>query len=246
MPLCFTLQFRYLDGYTPLVITISGLRKRYPGSGMDVLKGIDLEITAGDFVSLVGRSGCGKSTLLNIVGGLDSGYEGRVSVEGRDLGSLGDGDLARYRRDSVGIVFQAYHLLDHLSCSENVALAARFGQGGAPRSVDDRGRAAEVLDLVGLSGFADRRPTRLSGGERQRVAIARALFNRPKLLLLDEPTGNLDTATGTEILDLLATLHLDLGMTILAATHDRAIEAAGRRLLRMSDGVLVETTEDSP
>ena len=213
---------------------------------MEILKGIDLEIAAGDFVSLVGRSGCGKSTLLNIVGGLDSGYEGRVSVEGRDLSSLGDGDLARYRRNSVGFVFQAYHLLDHLSCAENVALAARFGGGTASGATDERGRATEVLDLVGLPGSTDWRPTRLSGGERQRVAIARALFNRPKLLLLDEPTGNLDTATGDEVLDLLSTLHTDFGLTILAATHDGAIEAAGRRLLQMSDGVLTESTEESP
>jgi len=242
----FQLQFRKLDGYTPLVISISGLRKRYPGSEMDVLKGVDLEIAAGEFVSLVGRSGCGKSTLLNIVGGLDSGFDGAVTVAGLDLGSLGDRDLARYRRRTVGFVFQAYHLLDHLSCTENVALASRFGRGGAAQSMDDRARAEEALEVVGLPGSADRSPTRLSGGERQRVAIARALFNRPKLLLLDEPTGNLDTATGTEILDLLSTLHLDLGMTIIAATHDRAIEAAGRRLLRMCDGVLVESTEDHP
>jgi len=235
-----------MRSYTPLVIRISGLRKRYPGSEVEVLRGIDLEIESGDFVSLVGRSGCGKSTLLNIVGGLDSGYEGKVIVEDRDLSSLGDGDLARYRRNSVGFVFQAYHLLDHLSCAENVALAARFGSSATSESTDERGRAADVLDLVGLPGVADRRPTRLSGGERQRVAIARALYNRPSLLLLDEPTGNLDTSTGNEILGLLATIHRDLGMTILAATHDRAFEAAGRRLLRMSDGVLAETTEDGP
>ena len=228
------------------MIRISGLRKRYPGSETDVLKGVDLEIAAGEFISLVGRSGCGKSTLLNIVGGLDSGFDGAVTVAGLDLGTLGDRDLARYRRRTVGFVFQAYHLLDHLSCTENVALAARFGRGGAAQSMDDRARAEEALEVVGLPGSADRSPTRLSGGERQRVAIARALFNRPKLLLLDEPTGNLDTATGTEILDLLSTLHLDLGMTILAVTHDRAIEAAGRRLLRMGDGVLVESTEDGP
>ncbi len=244
-PLRFTPAL-LLHSYTRRVISISGLRKRYPGSETDVLKGIDLEVAGGEFVSLVGRSGCGKSTLLNIVGGLDSRYEGKVSIEGRDLSSLGDRDLARYRRHSVGFVFQAYHLLDHLSCAENVALAARFGHDGAPRSADERGRAAEVLDLVGLPGSPDLRPTRLSGGERQRVAIARALFNRPDLLLLDEPTGNLDTATGAEILDLLSALHGDLGMTILAATHDRAIEAAGRRILRMSDGVLEETAGKGP
>lgn len=228
------------------MIRISGLRKRYPGSEIDVLEGIDLEIAAGDFVSLVGRSGCGKSTLLNIVGGLDSGYEGKVWVDGRDLGALGDRDLARYRRNSVGFVFQAYHLLDHLSCAENVALAARFGDAGASRAKNERARAEEILELVGLPGSADRSPTRLSGGERQRVAIARALFNRPRLLLLDEPTGNLDTATGAEILDLLSTLHNEMGLTLLAATHDGAIEAAGRRLLRMSDGLLNDAARDAP
>lgn len=221
------------------MITISGLRKRYPGSDGDILRGIDLEIAAGDFVSLVGRSGCGKSTLLNIIGGLDTGYQGLVTVDGCDLGSLGDRELAGFRR-TVGFVFQAYHLLDHLSCAENVALSARFGSSGSPATTDERGRAIEVLDLVGLRDSTDRRPTRLSGGQRQRVAIARALFVRPELLLLDEPSGNLDTTTGAEILELLSTLHADLGMTIIAATHDRAIEAAGRRLIRMSAGVLTE------
>jgi putative ABC transport system ATP-binding protein len=229
-----------------LVISISGLCKRYPGSEVDVLKGVDLEIAAGDFVSLVGRSGCGKTTLLNIVGGLDFGFEGRVEVDGRDIGSLADRDLARYRRDTVGFVFQAYHLLDHLSCAENVALAARFGAGGAAGAKRERARAEEVLESVGLAGAAERRPTRLSGGERQRVAVARALFNRPRLLLLDEPTGNLDTATGGEILDLLSTLHSEMALTILAATHDGAIEAAGRRLLRISDGRLADSPEDVP
>ncbi len=226
------------------MIRINGLCKRYPGSEVDVLKGIDLEIAAGDFVSLVGRSGCGKTTLLNIVGGLDFDFEGRVEVDGRDIGSLADRDLARYRRDTVGFVFQAYHLLDHLSCAENVALAARFGAGGGSGAKRERARAEEVLESVGLAGAADRRPTRLSGGERQRVAVARALFNRPRLLLLDEPTGNLDTATGGEILDLLSTLHSEMALTILAATHDGAIEAVGRRLLRISDGRLAERLED--
>jgi putative ABC transport system ATP-binding protein len=190
-------------------------------------------------VSLVGRSGCGKTTLLNVVGGLDGEYDGLVEVGGRRLDALSDRELARYRRRDVGFVFQAYHLLEHLSCAENVALSTRFGGRGG----DHRSRAIEVLDLVGLAGAADRRPTRLSGGERQRVAVARALFNRPRLLLLDEPTGNLDTATGAELLELLAGLQAELGLTLLAATHDAAIEGAGSRLLRMSDGVIVEEAE---
>lgn len=205
-----------------------------------MLRGIDLEMAAGDFVSLVGRSGCGKSTLLNIVGGLDTVFDGAVSVDGRDLGSLTDRELARYRRRTVGIVFQSYHLLDHLSCAENVALAARFSGRRAVTTSAERDRAIEGLELVGLSGSADHRPTRLSGGERQRVALARALFNRPRLLLLDEPTGNLDTATGGEILDLLADLHSGTGLTILAATHDTAIEATGGRVVHLAGGVLAE------
>lgn len=234
------------DGYTPDVIRISGLRKRYPGTDTDVLRGIDLEIVSGDFVSLVGRSGCGKSTLLNIVGGLDTDFEGKALVDGRDLGSLNDRDLAGYRRRTVGIVFQPYHLLDHLSCAENVALASRFARHGDQRASDERARATETLDLVGLSGSADRRPTRLSGGERQRVALARALFNRPRLLLLDEPTGNLDTATGSEILSLLRDLHAEIDLTILAATHDTTIESAGGRILTLTEGVLTDKGEDSP
>jgi ABC-type lipoprotein export system ATPase subunit len=223
------------------VISISGLRKRYPGAENDVLRGIDLEMAAGDFVSLVGRSGCGKSTLLNIVGGLDTVFEGEVVAGGRDLGSLTDRELARYRHRTVGIVFQSYHLLDHLSCAENVALAARFSGHEIGKRSSERDRAIEGLDLVGLRGSADHRPTRLSGGERQRVALARALFNRPPLLLLDEPTGNLDGATGGEILELLSTLHTDIGLTILAATHDTAIEASGGRVVHLTDGLLVES-----
>jgi ABC-type lipoprotein export system ATPase subunit len=228
------------------VIRISGLRKRYSGSDQDVLGGIDLEMAAGDFVSLVGRSGCGKSTLLHIVGGLDAEFEGNVVVDGRNLGTLSDRESAAYRRRTVGIVFQSYHLLDHLSCAENVSLAARFagrGRGGDPT---ERDRAIGVLELVGLGGFAEHRPTRLSGGERQRIALARALFNRPRLLLLDEPTGNLDAATGGEILDLLLDLHSKIGLTILVATHDTAIEATGNRVVHLVDGGLLENREVAP
>lgn len=220
------------------MIRIEGLRKRYRDAERDVLRGVDLTIAAGEVVSLVGRSGCGKTTLLNVVGGLDRDYRGRVEVAGHRLSALTDSQLARYRRRRVGFVFQAYHLLEHLTCAENVALSARFGR----QSGDGRARALEVLDLVGLAGAADHRPTRLSGGERQRVAVARALFNGPELLLLDEPTGNLDVETGAALLDLLSELHTELGVTILAATHDAAIEAAGSRLLLVSDGIVTERT----
>lgn len=222
------------------MIRIRGLHKRYPGAEVDVLRDIDLAIVEGEIVSLVGRSGCGKTTLLNIIGGLDSDYEGSVEVGERNLQALSDGELARFRLRSVGFVFQAYHLLEHLSCAENIALSARFDRSGVG---DEHRRALEVLEMVGLAAAADRRPTVLSGGERQRVALARALFNRPRLLLLDEPTGNLDTTTGAEVLELLRNLHTDLGITILAATHDRAIEGAGQRLIRMQSGVLDEGTE---
>jgi ABC-type lipoprotein export system ATPase subunit len=221
------------------VIRVEDLRKRYHGAGREVLSGLDLEIGEGEFVSLVGRSGCGKTTLLNIIGGLDRAYRGTVEVGGTRLGSLPDAELARYRLRTVGIVFQAYHLLDHLSCAENVSLAARFDRGGSWASVAaERDRAREVLDLVGLSRATGLLPNRLSGGERQRVAIARALFNRPRIVLLDEPTGNLDTATGGEMLDLLVELHSELGLTVIAATHDSIIEAAGGRVLTMADGVV--------
>lgn len=215
------------------MIRVASLNKRYPDAERDVLRGIDFAAAAGEFVSLVGRSGCGKTTLLNIIGGLDSDWRGEVEVDGRALSGMSDPELATYRRTTVGFVFQAYHLLEHLSCAENVALAARFGRHNA---IDGRSRALEVLGLVGLADAAGRRPTRLSGGERQRVALARALFNRPRLLLLDEPSGNLDTATGGEIIELLSELHRTLGLTILAATHDEAVTAAGRRRLHMADG----------
>lgn len=234
--------FASRHGYTPRVIRIQGLRKRYPGAEVDVLRGIDLAIAEGEIASLVGRSGCGKTTLLNIIGGLDGDYEGSVEVGGRNLEALSDGELARFRLRSVGFVFQAYHLLEHLSCAENIALSARFDRDGVG---DEKRRALEVLEMVGLATAADRRPTLLSGGERQRVALARSLFNRPRLLLLDEPTGNLDATTGAEILDLLANLQTEFGITMLAATHDRAIEGAGQRLIRMRGGALAEDPEPS-
>jgi ABC-type lipoprotein export system ATPase subunit len=216
---------------------LENLRKRYPGADIDVLDGIDLTIEAGEFVSIVGRSGSGKTTLLNLIGGLDRSYGGAIEIDGRDFRSLGDAEISEYRNRTVGHVFQAYHLLDHLSCRENVAVAALFVRGQLRRDgAWVRRRADEVLETVGLGGAGDRRPTTLSGGERQRIALARALFHRPRILLCDEPTGNLDLETGREIVELLTELHRNGDMTILAATHDEAIAAAGLRVEHLRDG----------
>jgi ABC-type lipoprotein export system ATPase subunit len=223
------------------VIRLEKVHKRYPDAEIDVLHGVDLEIGDQDFVSVVGRSGVGKTTLLNLIGGLDSAFEGRVEVGGKDLRSLDDAGISAFRNTAVGYVFQAYHLLDHLSCRENVAVAALFARGDARRDTSEvRRRADEVLDIVGLGGAGRRRPSTLSGGERQRVALARALFHRPSILLCDEPTGNLDLETGREIVELLDALHRREGMTVLAATHDESIAAAGARVFRLRDGRLAD------
>jgi ABC-type lipoprotein export system ATPase subunit len=223
------------------VIRLEGVRKRYPGLEIEVLRGIDLQVEEHEFVSIVGRSGTGKTTLLNLIGGLDGAFDGVVEVGGQDVRVLNEVEISSFRNRIVGHVFQAYHLLDHLSCRENVALAALFSRGDGRRDASwTHRRANEVLESVGLRGAGSRRPTTLSGGERQRIAIARALFNRPKVLLCDEPTGNLDTETGREIVDLLSSLHREREMTIVAATHDEAIAAAGARVLDLRDGVFEE------
>jgi ABC-type lipoprotein export system ATPase subunit len=177
--------------------------------------------------------------LLNLIGGLDSDYGGLIEVDGSALRDLGDGELSEIRNRKVGHVFQAYYLLDHLSCEENVAVAALFARG--EKRLDRswvRSRAAEVLKIVGLDGAGRRRPTTLSGGERQRVALARALFHRPAVLLCDEPTGNLDTETGAEIVELLRSLHRNDQVTVVAATHDESIAGACGKVLLLRGGRL--------
>jgi ABC-type lipoprotein export system ATPase subunit len=228
------------------VIRLENVRKRYPGADVDVLRGVDLDVRAGEFVSIVGRSGSGKTTLLNLIGGLDSSFEGSVEVDGRTLQGLQDDDIAAFRNRRVGFVFQAYHLLDHLSCGENVALAAMFARGEARRDgAWVRDRVSEVLTSVGLADAVRRSPTTLSGGERQRVAVARALFHEPAILLCDEPTGNLDFETGREIVNLLGGLHRRFGLAIVAATHDDAVSEAGDRVVRLLEGRLVNGREDA-
>ncbi len=221
------------------MIRLSGIRKRYPGADVEVLRGVELVVAEGEFVSVVGRSGTGKTTLLNLIGGLDSAFEGKLEVEGRALRTLPDAELSDFRNRRVGLVFQAYHLLDHLSCADNVALAFHFLRRGGGRGRGwARGRADELLEAVGLPGAGTRSASTLSGGERQRVALARALFLEPSILLCDEPTGNLDAATGHDVAELLRRVHAERGTTVIAATHDEAIAAAAGRVVELREGRL--------
>jgi len=204
-----------------------------------VLRGVDLEVAGGELVAVVGRSGSGKTTLLNILAGLDSTYEGRVELAGRDLERMGDRELSGLRNRTVGLLCQSYNLLGHLTVLENAALPWLFARGeGTPGRRAARARAEEVLDRVGLGDRGGARPHELSGGEQQRLALARALFHRPQILLCDEPTGNLDAATGGEVVALLVEVHREQEVTVLAATHDPAIAAAAGRVLELRDGRL--------
>ena len=186
------------------MISIRGVRKTYPdaeGHPLQVLTGADLSVAEGEMLAVVGPSGCGKSTLLNIVGGLDTDYEGEVVVAGSKLTGLPDRALAAFRNKTVGFVFQSFNLLAPLSALENVLLPSFFAAGSGEASGELEERALAALARVGLQDKARRRPPELSGGERQRVAIARALFGQPRLILCDEPTGNLDARTGAEVID---------------------------------------------
>ena len=205
------------------------------GTEVRVLDGLSLEVEQGDFVAVVGPSGSGKSTLLHLLGGLDVHYQGDVEVAGVKLAGLKDKELARFRNQHVGFVFQSFHLIPNLSAVENVLMPSHFGAA----NLEARKRAESLLDRVGLLAKKDRSPVRLSGGERQRVAIARALFNGPKLLLCDEPTGNLDAATGAGVIQLFEELHRE-GLTLLVVTHEDRMSSAARRVLRLKEGRLVE------
>jgi putative ABC transport system ATP-binding protein len=222
------------------VVEAERASKVYPMSGGDVhaLTEVSLGVPAGDFLALMGPSGCGKSTLLNLFGAVDVASGGAVRFEGRDVARLDDGARTALRLTRVGFVFQRFFLLPMLSAHENVLLPML--EARVPRKEREE-RARELLDYVGLGARRDHRPSQLSGGEMQRVAIARALANRPGLLLADEPTGELDEATGDAIARLLARLSAD-GMTIVLVTHNPALAAQARRTLHLRDGRIVEET----
>ena len=200
--------------------------------------GVSIEVPAGEFVALLGTSGSGKSSLLNLIAGLDRPTSGLVMVEGKDLARLSREDLAKHRLHTVGMVFQSFNLIPSMTVIENVELPLRFAEV-------DRGRrealAREALEKVGLSRRLNHRPSELSGGEQQRTSLARALINRPKLLLADEPTGNLDSRTGTEIMNLIRDFNESLGMTVVMVTHERALAGQyAQRLIFLADGKLVD------
>jgi lipoprotein-releasing system ATP-binding protein len=228
------------------LLRIRGLRKTYlmaPEAGarqprrVEVLRGIDLDIAAGELLALTGPSGSGKSTFLNLVGALDSPSSGEVRFEGRDLFALDEAALAEFRNAAVGFIFQSHHLLPEFTALENAMMPALIRRVARPEA---RRAAREMLDLVGLADRAEHRPGELSGGEQQRVALARALALRPRLLLADEPTGNLDPATAEGIHRLLAEINARLGVTAIVVTHNERLAQALPRRLRLQGGRLGE------
>jgi ABC-type lipoprotein export system ATPase subunit len=221
------------------LISVRGLTKSYAMARrtLQVLRGVDLEVARGEFLALRGASGAGKSTLLHLMGGLDLPNSGEILFAGQNLAGFSEGELTAFRSHRVGFVFQAYHLLPELDALENVCLPARIARmPAAPAAA--RGR--ELLARVGLSDRMDHQPSELSGGEQQRVAIARALINGPELLLADEPTGNLDSHSGGEIIELLKKLCSEGQMTLIIATHDARVAAQAERVIELIDGRMVE------
>ena len=220
------------------MIVLSDVWRTYHVGDSDVhaLRAVDLEIHEGDYLALMGPSGSGKSTLLNILGCLDRPTSGNYTFDGRDVGTLPDGERTRLRQSEIGFVFQFFHLLPRLTAQGNVELPMLFA--GVPRT-ERRERAAAALAAVGLKDRAHHRPDQLSGGQRQRVAIARAVVMRPRLLLADEPTGNLDRAAAIEVMGLLDAMSAD-GQTVVLVTHDPEVAKHARTAVRMDDGAIVE------
>jgi putative ABC transport system ATP-binding protein len=228
------------------LVEADDLRKQY-GRGKEMraaVDGVSLEVERGEFVAIVGPSGCGKSTLLGILGGLDRSYQGRLRLFGADTAGMSDRELATVRGTRIGFVFQAFHLLGHLSARDNILAPTLFRQDRT-QGVARRwhARADQLLADLGLEGRGGDMPAQLSGGERQRVAIARAMLLEPELLLCDEPTGNLDQATGSQIVEVFSRLHESEGLTVVGVTHDVLLTSAATRVLQLRRGQLVVEPE---
>jgi putative ABC transport system ATP-binding protein len=229
---------------TDTVLVATDLHREYH-MGEDLVRavrGVTLEIARGDYVAIVGPSGCGKSTLLNLLGGIDRPSKGTVTIEGSRIDRLRDSEITRFRLEHIGFVFQRFYLMPALTAIENVELPMAEARVARERRL---ARARELLAYVGLGARRDHRPAQLSGGEQQRVAIARALANRPQLLLADEPTGELDAKTGTEMIALLAQVNRD-GTTVVVVTHDEELARAAKRVVHMRDGVVVDDHRQEP
>lgn len=223
-----------------IIVSLDNVSKIFDGAGsVWALDGVSLDIPRGQRVSVMGPSGSGKSTLLNIICGLDVPTGGRVMINGSDLAAMSDDDRTRLRREQIGMIFQTFNLMPTLSGVENVALPLRLCGISGTEAAD---RAAALLERVGLSGRGTHRPDEMSGGERQRVAIARALIFDPPLLLADEPTGNLDSATGDETLKLLDDIHSEFGTSIILVTHNENAAAICERRIELLDGRIVSDT----
>jgi len=221
-----------------VVMEAVGLEKDYPqgDSVLRVLKGIDLKVVEGEFMAIMGPSGSGKSTLLNMLGALDKPSAGKIIVHGTDLATLNDNELADLRNKEIGFVFQFFNLIPRFNALKNVELPMAIA--GVP-SRERRERAAKILELVGLKERMDHKPAELSGGEQQRVAIARALVNDPSVLLCDEVTGNLDSKTGFEVMELLLSFNKEQGKTFILITHDPNVAQMAQRLVQLQDGIII-------
>jgi len=226
------------DGEHPAAVRTENLWKVFEHDDIRVeaVRGVTFRIDPGEFVVLAGPSGSGKTTLLNLIGGLTRPTDGRVWVDGREIGSLPDRELAELRLERVGFVFQAYNLLPVLTALENAEFTLLLR--GVPPA-DRRGRVEKLFERIGIAGLEDRLPGKLSGGQQQRVAVARAVVGEPALVLADEPTANLDTATSASLIDLMAELNRELGTTFVFATHDPLLMERARRNVRLVDGSIV-------
>jgi putative ABC transport system ATP-binding protein len=219
------------------LIRLTQVSKQFSGKRrVTALEDINFQVTRGEMVSIIGPSGSGKSTLLNLIGGLDQPSSGEIHIDGQSIARLSDDKLTQLRRDKIGFIFQFFNLMPSLTCLENVALPLHL-RGWGKRKIEERSR--ELLDLVQLTHRLDHQPDELSGGERQRVAIARSLAAFPPILLADEPTGNLDSRSGAEILDLIRSLHEKLNATILIVTHDAGVARSCSRTIALSDARVV-------
>ena len=225
------------DGRTLAIRAVDLTRTLPLGSNeVHILNGVSFEIAPGEWIALTGPSGSGKSTLLGIISGLDTPTSGMIKIDGIDISHMSETELARLRNDKIGIVFQSFNLIPSLTAQENVEVPLYVGTGARHAA----NRARQMLELVGLAERRKHRPHQLSGGEQQRVAIARALVTQPALLVADEPTGNLDSTTGGQVLDLFSRLHTELNLTFIIATHDPAVAARASRVLHIVDGKLTK------